>query len=72
LPTIHVPTLVMTGDSDQVIPMQRAEAMANAIPQNMYVVVEACGHMPMYEQPHACGLAIQQFIESFAPRYPNG
>lgn len=62
LPHITVPTLILTGDKDQIIPASKAEAMADAIPHAILVTVENAGHMPMLEQPQATTMAIRNFL----------
>jgi len=67
LPKINVPTLIVNGDNDQIVPMQRAEAMAVAITGAVLVTVENAGHMTMLEQPHATALAIRNFMMEVHP-----
>lgn len=63
LPHINVPTLIMTGDEDAILPPSRAEDMAKLLPNATLVTIEHSGHMPMLEQPGATSLAIQQFMQ---------
>lgn len=67
LPGINVPVLVIAGDSDAIIPLQRAEAMAQALPNATLVTIENAGHMPMLEQPQATALAIRNFMNEQNP-----
>ncbi len=67
LPGITVPTLIMIGDSDQIIPLQRTEMTAAPIPNATLVTIENAGHMPMLEQPHATALAIRNFLLELNP-----
>jgi 3-oxoadipate enol-lactonase len=67
LPHINIPALVVTGDSDQLIPPQRAEATAAALPNATLVTIENAGHMPMVEQPQATALAIRNFLAEQHP-----
>lgn len=67
LPGIGVPVLVVAGDSDAIIPLHRAEAMAQAIPNATLVTIENAGHMPMLEQPQATALAIRNFLNELNP-----
>jgi 3-oxoadipate enol-lactonase len=62
LPEINVPTLIMTGDRDQVIAPAKAETMAAAMQNATLVMIEDAGHMPMLEQPHATALAMRNFL----------
>jgi pimeloyl-ACP methyl ester carboxylesterase len=62
LPNINVPVLIITGDKDQIIPPQKADAMASAIPGATLATIENAGHMPMLEQPQATTMAIRNFL----------
>lgn len=67
LPTVNVPTLILAGDSDLIVPLARAEAMAAALPNATLITVENAGHLPMLEQPHATTLALRTFLGELAP-----
>ena len=62
LPKIQVPSLVLAGDQDAIIPLARAEATATAVPNSTLAIVEEAGHMPMLEQPAATTAALRQFL----------
>ena len=51
LPNIAVPTLVVSGAEDAIIPAEEADLMAASIPGARQEKIEAAGHMPMMEQP---------------------
>lgn len=53
LPEIDVPTLVITGAEDTLIPVAESEAMAEAIPGAELVVLAGAGHLVSYERPEA-------------------
>lgn len=67
LPNMNIPVLILVGDSDQFVPIQRAETMAAAIPDATLVTIENAGHMPMLEQPQATALAIRNFLAVLNP-----
>jgi pimeloyl-ACP methyl ester carboxylesterase len=62
LPAISVPTLVLVGDGDPLIPLDRAEEMATAIPGARLVVIPECGHLSTLEQPEAVNRALIDWI----------
>jgi 3-oxoadipate enol-lactonase len=62
LPKIQVPSLVLAGDQDTIIPLARAEATAAAMPNSALAIVEEAGHLPMLEQPAATTAALRQFL----------
>ena len=51
LPTIDVPTLVITGDGDRLIPADVTAPMADSIPDARLEVFEGVGHLTNVEAP---------------------
>jgi pimeloyl-ACP methyl ester carboxylesterase len=64
LATINVPALVLAGDQDQIIPIARAEATAEAMPRSTLTIIEQAGHLPMLERPEATTTAIRKFLST--------
>jgi 3-oxoadipate enol-lactonase len=64
LPSIAVPTLVLHGSDDQLIPLAEARAMAGAIPGAQLAVIPAAGHMAPVEQPVNSGRVIREFLDA--------
>lgn len=62
LPRIDVPTLVVTGDDDTVVPPQLSRRAAAAIPGAAYVELPGCGHTPQEECPEAFEEAVRDFL----------
>jgi pimeloyl-ACP methyl ester carboxylesterase len=62
LAAICVPTLVLAGDSDPLMPPDRAKEIAAVIPQARLVVVPECGHASTLEQPDAVNQALIDWI----------
>jgi pimeloyl-ACP methyl ester carboxylesterase len=69
LPQIAVPTLILCGDSDPILPLERAEEMARLLPNATLITVQDAAHMPMLEQPQATAAAIRHFLA--AVRHPH-
>ncbi|MEN8008608.1 MAG: alpha/beta fold hydrolase [Candidatus Krumholzibacteriota bacterium] len=65
LPALDVPTLIVHGAEDQIIPVAEAEAMAKALPKAKLVVVPGAGHMPNLENPEAFNDAVREFLDIF-------
>ena len=61
---IAVPTLVLAGSDDQVIPIEESARMAAAIPGARRVVIPDAGHLAPMEDPRATDAAILGFLES--------
>jgi pimeloyl-ACP methyl ester carboxylesterase len=65
LPTLAgVPTLVVVGEGDTLIPPDQAKAMAAAIPGARLAVIPGAGHLPPVEQPEATTASLRQFLTS--------
>jgi pimeloyl-ACP methyl ester carboxylesterase len=64
LPRITVPTLVIAGSDDQLIPLAEARAMAAAIPRAHFAVIPSAGHLAPLEQPVNTSRVIREFLES--------
>lgn len=63
LGAIGCPTLVLVGASDQITPPDRAQEMADAIPDARLVAIPDCGHLSTLEQPAAVTAALTQWLE---------
>lgn len=62
LETIHVPTLVITGDRDLFTPRQLAQQMARRIPGGEILVVRGATHYAALEYPELVNLRIEKFL----------
>jgi pimeloyl-ACP methyl ester carboxylesterase len=67
LPLIDVPTLVIHGAEDQLMPPDGAKAMAEAIPGARFVLLPDAGHLPNLEQSEAFNNALADFLLSLLP-----
>jgi pimeloyl-ACP methyl ester carboxylesterase len=61
---ISVPTLVIMGDDDRIVPTEDSLRLAKEIPGARLVVIEACGHLPQEECPGEFLDAVGAFGES--------
>jgi len=64
LPSLRLPTLVMAGADDLLIPLDESRRMAAAIPGASLVVVPDAGHLAPLENPAVADEAILQFLGS--------
>ena len=62
LSAIRCPTLVLTGDLDELIPAQNSKVLAKLIPGAKLVVIPGCGHRVMWEATDECVLLVTGFI----------
>jgi 3-oxoadipate enol-lactonase len=67
LATIVVPTLVVTGAEDALIPPTESTALARAIPGAHLSVVPDAGHLVAFEQPEAFHRALTDWLTRISP-----
>lgn len=63
LQEVRVPTLVVTGDDDRVVPTTESIRLAQELPNAQLVVLPACGHVPQEECPGPFLEAVGRFLE---------
>lgn len=61
---IRVPTLVLCGRQDLLMPPEDHQAMAAGIARSRLVVVEDCGHLATIERPEAVNAALRAWLLS--------
>lgn len=61
---IECPVLVLSGDSDVIIPLDKSMEVARKIKTSSFKVIEKCGHLPQEERPEELMAAIIEFITS--------
>jgi 3-oxoadipate enol-lactonase len=62
LATITVPTLVVHGAKDQLIPLAEAERTASLIAGATLAVIDEAGHLPNLEQPERFNAAVLDYL----------
>ena len=62
LAQVSVPTLVITGAEDEMIPVEESRKMAAAIPGAKLVIIPGAGHLANLEQPEAFNAALNEFL----------
>ncbi len=63
LEKIAVPTLVVAGREDRLIPAKHSKAMAARIPGAQYTAIAGAGHLVPLEQPVATTRVIGEFLQ---------
>jgi len=66
LPAIRIPTLVVWGAADRMIPVQHGEAYAGAITGAQFRLITDAGHLPQLENPAELLAAVWEFASSHA------
>lgn len=63
IPTIKIPTLIMWGGRDRLIPVENAKRFQENLPNSKLIVFPEAGHMPMEEIPEKSAEATEEFIQ---------
>jgi pimeloyl-ACP methyl ester carboxylesterase len=63
LKTIDVPTLVIWGRRDPVVPLKFGKRLARDLPNSRLIVIDRCGHTPHKECPVEVIAALKEFAQ---------
>jgi len=62
-----MPTLIIWGDRDDIIPVSHAHAAHQAIPESRLVIIEGVGHFPQIEAPERFVESLVDFVNATQP-----
>jgi pimeloyl-ACP methyl ester carboxylesterase len=62
LPTISVPTLLLSGSEDTWSPVSQHETMRRRIPHATLFEIHGAGHMAPFERPDSVALALREWL----------
>ncbi len=62
LQLINIPTLIVWGSNDNMIPVKYAKDFVSAIKNSNLIVMEGCGHIPYEEKPDEFSKMILEFL----------
>jgi YbgC/YbaW family acyl-CoA thioester hydrolase len=65
-----IPTLVVSGDRDRIIPADRAREMAGRIPGARVEIIAGAGHLPPLERPAETTAVLGAFLAGLDARRP--
>jgi pimeloyl-ACP methyl ester carboxylesterase len=65
--TAEMPTLIVWGDQDRIIPVAHAHAAHQAMPHSQLVVMEGVGHFPHVEEPVQFARTVAAFMRETEP-----
>jgi pimeloyl-ACP methyl ester carboxylesterase len=57
-----IPTAIISGDKDRMTPLERSQAIADALPDAEFVVAAGSGHMAMMEDPALTNDALRRML----------
>jgi pimeloyl-ACP methyl ester carboxylesterase len=61
--TSEIPTLIVWGDQDGIIPIAHAHSAHEAMPESQLSVVEGAGHFPHVEEPAQFARIVTSFVQ---------
>jgi pimeloyl-ACP methyl ester carboxylesterase len=59
---LNLPTLIVWGSRDRVVPLEHGAHMAQLIPNARLAIIRGAGHMPFYEKPKECNSIVLSFL----------
>jgi pimeloyl-ACP methyl ester carboxylesterase len=62
-PQIEVPTLLLWGRHDRVVPLEVGERLERELPNARLHVLERCGHLPPEEAPEESYAVLERFLD---------
>jgi pimeloyl-ACP methyl ester carboxylesterase len=68
LPTIDVPTLLLSGSEDTWSPVSQHETMRRRIPHATLFEIHGAGHMAPFERPEAVAVALREWLTQIGHR----
>lgn len=66
LATLTMPTLVLWGADDALVPVAVGQKMADALPNAQFKVLPDCGHLPTLEKPDGSATLFTQLLQQIA------
>ncbi len=69
---LTMPTLVIWGRSDRLLPLHPVPRFVQALPQGALEVIDGCGHMPIIEDPEAVLRPLHRFLTALLHQQPLG
>ena len=71
-PLRAIPTLILTGDKDKMIPKEHSELIAERLPDAEFVVLPDAGHMVLLEKPDDVSAALTALLRTVGAGAPAG
>jgi pimeloyl-ACP methyl ester carboxylesterase len=68
LPHVNVPTLVVRGEKDTLVPPRWAEEIVNLLPNSQFVEIADGGHTLNYKMPEAVAKVTRAFLNGTQPQ----
>ncbi|MEP6469182.1 MAG: alpha/beta fold hydrolase [Chloroflexota bacterium] len=62
--SLPMPTLLIWGDRDRLVPVDAGRRLARTIPDARFIAIPGAGHQAMWEAPEAFTAAVLPFLAS--------
>jgi pimeloyl-ACP methyl ester carboxylesterase len=62
LAALQMPVLILSGDTDRLVPPEHARQFNDAIDRSEIVMFETTGHIPQEERPDESAMAVREFL----------
>jgi pimeloyl-ACP methyl ester carboxylesterase len=62
LASIMIPTLIIWGERDVLLPITLGRSLSKALPDATFVTLSGCGHRPMLAQPEHFSKIVDEFL----------
>ncbi len=66
LPRLEIPTLIVWGESDRILPVSQAREAVARLKQGTLELIPDCGHLPQVEQPDYFVNVLSRFLDEQA------
>ncbi|KAL8539450.1 hypothetical protein ACS0TY_001166 [Phlomoides rotata] len=63
LSEISCPVLIVTGDTDRLVPSWNSEKLSRAIPGSSFELIKNCGHLPQEEKAEEFVSVVEKFLQ---------
>lgn len=60
---ISCPVLIITGDTDRLVPSWNSKRLSRAIPGSSFELIKNCGHLPQEEKPEEFVSIVDKFLQ---------
>jgi pimeloyl-ACP methyl ester carboxylesterase len=67
---VTVPTLVVWGEEDRMIPVREGRRLAERLPNARFAVIQNAGHLPQREEPEKFSEIVREFLAGLS-RHPE-
>lgn len=64
LAEVTIPVLLVSGETDRLVPIEDSRRVAEALPDATFAVIEGCGHVPQEECPQAFEAVVGEWLDA--------